>query len=144
MKIFLDAVAIIKQTIEQIFDKDTFLAELICSLFREQDITVMSILTTLSMANAIIVLAITEIFGDGDPAAFLKKYKEALEKCLSILADVFKKLVSMAVEVVPAIGGNIVGTTLTFLVKAAGFIAEHTYLTLFSFMIYWVMVDAKI
>ena len=42
-------VARIKQTIEKILDKDKSLAERICTLFREQGITIMSILTALYM-----------------------------------------------------------------------------------------------
>ena len=51
-------VARIKQTIEKVLDKDTSLAGRICTLFREQGITIFSILTALSMT-------ITGVFGGG-------------------------------------------------------------------------------
>ena len=57
-------VARIKQTIEKILDKDKSLAERIRTLFREQGITIMSILTALSMTISTIVLAITGVFGE--------------------------------------------------------------------------------
>ena len=38
-----------------------------------------------------------------------------------------KRLVGKAVEVLPAIVGNVVGAILSFLGKAVGFVAEHTW-----------------
>ena len=61
-------VAWIRQTIEKVLDKDTFLAEKIRTLFREQGITIFSILTALSMTISTIALAITGVFGGGGGA----------------------------------------------------------------------------
>ena len=58
-------VAKIRQTLEKVLDKDTSLAERIHTLFREQGITIFSILTALSMTISTIVLAITGVFGGG-------------------------------------------------------------------------------
>ena len=58
-------VARIKQTLEKVLDKDISLAERICTLFRDQGITVFSILTALSMTISTIVLAITGVFEGG-------------------------------------------------------------------------------
>ena len=55
-------VARIKPTIEKVLDEKTSLAERIRTLFREQDITIFSILAALSMTISTIVLAITGIF----------------------------------------------------------------------------------
>ena len=55
-------VARIKPTIEKVLDKKTSLAERIRTLFREQDITIFSILAALLMTISTIVLAITGIF----------------------------------------------------------------------------------
>ena len=55
-------VARIKPTIEKVLDKKTSLAERIRTLFREQDITIFSILASLLMTISTIVLAITGIF----------------------------------------------------------------------------------
>ena len=54
-------VARIKQTLEKVLDQNTSLAERILTLFREQDITILSILTALSMTISTIVLAITSV-----------------------------------------------------------------------------------
>ena len=56
-------VARIKQTIEKVLDQNTSLAERIRTLFREQGITIFSILTALSITISTIVLAITGVFG---------------------------------------------------------------------------------
>ena len=62
--------------------------------------------------------------GGGGPPA---KDKGALKKWLDRLADAFKRLAVKAVEALRAIVGSIVGAILGFLVKAVGFIVEHTW-----------------
>ena len=73
----------IKQTYEKILDKNTSLTEKIRTLFREQGITIFSILTALSMTISTIVLAITGVFGGGRGRGgrSLSKDKEVLKKC---------------------------------------------------------------
>ena len=58
-------VAKIRQTREKVFDLDGLLAERICTLFREQGITIFSKLTSLSMTISTIILAIAGVFGGG-------------------------------------------------------------------------------
>ena len=58
-------VAKIKQTLEKVLDQDISLAERIRTLFREQGITIFSILTAFSMTISTIALAITGVFGAG-------------------------------------------------------------------------------
>ena len=58
----------IKQTLEKVLDKSTSLAETIRTLFREQGITIFSILTALLMTISTIVLAITGVFRRGGAA----------------------------------------------------------------------------
>ena len=57
-------VARIKQTLEKVLDKNTSLAERIRTLFREQGITIASILTALSTPISTNVLVITGAFGE--------------------------------------------------------------------------------
>ena len=52
----------IKQTLEKALDQNKSLAERIRTLFREQGITIFSILTALSMTISTIVLVITGVF----------------------------------------------------------------------------------
>ena len=122
-------VARIKQTIEKILDKDTSLAEKIRTLFREQGITIISILTALSMTISTIVLAITGVFGrrEGGSATSPPKDKGVLKKWLDRLADALKRLAGKAVETLHAVVGSVVGAILSFLRKAVGFAAEHMW-----------------
>ena len=58
-------VARIKQNLDKVLDKDASLAERFRTLFKEQDITIFSILTAVSMTISAIVLSITGVFGGG-------------------------------------------------------------------------------
>ena len=72
----------IKQTLEKILDKATYLAERIRTLFREQSITIISIVTALSLAISTIVLAFTGVFrgGEGDGGGSPAKNEGVLKK----------------------------------------------------------------
>ena len=138
-------VARIKQTLKKVLDKDTSLAERICTLFREQGITIFSILTAFSMTIATIVLAITGVFGGiGGTGVTPSKDKGTLKKWLDRLADALKKLAGRAAEALPGIIGSVVGAALSFLGKAVGFVAEHTWaLFVAGFIGVWLMQKIK-
>ena len=109
-------------------DKDASLAERICTLFKEQGITIVSILTAFSLTTATIVLAITGVFGGtGGTGGSPSKGKGTLKKWLDRLADGLKRLAGKAAKALPAIVGSIVGAILSFLGKAVRFVAEHTW-----------------
>ena len=82
-------VARIRQPLEKVLDQYTSLAERICTLFKEQGITIFSILTALSVTISAIVLAITGVFGgDGETGGstpkddgILKKMVRQVSKC---------------------------------------------------------------
>ena len=121
-------VARIKQAIEKVLDQNTSLAERIRALFREQGITIFSILTALSMTILTIVLAITGVFGwSGGIGGSPPKDEGVLKKWLGRLANALKRLARKAVEALPAIVGRVIGAVLSYLGKAVGFLAEHTW-----------------
>ena len=123
-------VARIKQTLEKILDKDTPLAERICTLFKEQGITIFSILTALSMTISTIVLAITGVFGGNSRGAggTPSKDKGTLKKWLDRLADALKRLAGKDAEALPAIvERSVVGAILSFLRNVVEFVAEDTW-----------------
>ena len=98
-------VARIKQTIEKVLDQNTSLAQRIRTLFREQGITIISIVTPFSMTTSMIVLVSTGVFrgvGRGTVGSSPKD-ERVLKKWLDRLADVFKRLAGKAVETLPAI-----------------------------------------
>ena len=96
-------VARIRQTIEKVLDKDASLAERIRTLFKEQGITIFSILTAFSMTIATVFLAITGTGGGGGTGVTPSKDKETLKIRLDKLADALKMLVGKAAEALPAI-----------------------------------------
>ena len=55
------------------------------------------------------------------------KDEEVLKKWLNRLADALKRLAGKAVEALPDIMESVVGAILSFLDKAVGFVAEHTW-----------------
>ena len=121
-------IARIKQILEKVLNKDASLAERIFTLFREQGITIFSILTALSMTISTIVLAITSVFGGGrGTGGSPPKDKGALKKWLDRLTDALKRLAGKAVEALPVTIGSVIGAILSFLGKAIGFAAEHTW-----------------
>ena len=121
-------VARIRQTIAKVFDQDTTLVERICTLFREQDITMFSILTAFSMTISAIVLAITGVFGGGKGTGdSTSKDEGVLKKWLGRLANALKRLAGKHVEALPAIVGSNLGSILSFLGKAVGCVAENIW-----------------
>ena len=119
----------IRQTLEKVLDKYASLAERICILFREQGITIASILTAFSMTIARIVVIITGVFGGGSRGVGgpTSEDKGTLKKWLDRLADALKRLARKAAKALPAIIGRIVGAVLSFLGKTVGIVAEHTW-----------------
>ena len=121
-------VARIKQTIGKVLDQDTSLVERVRTLFKEQGITIFSILRALSMTISTIFLAITCVFGGGGGAGgSTPKDKGVLKKWLDRLANALKRLAGKAVEALCPIVGSVVGAILFLLGKAVGFVAEHTW-----------------
>ena len=120
-------IARIKQTIEKVLDQYTSVAERIRTLFREQVITIFSVLTAQSMTISTIILTITDAFGgDRGAGGSTPKDKGVLKKSLDRLANTLKRLAGKAVEALPAIVGSVASTILSFLRKPVGSVAEHT------------------
>ena len=118
----------IRQTLEKVLDQNTSLAERISILFKEQGISIFSILTALSMTISTIVLAITGVFGGGrGTGGSPPKDEGALKRWLDRLANTLKRLMGKAAEVLPAIVGSVVGVILSFLGETVGFVAQHTW-----------------
>ena len=122
-------VARIKQTIEKIVDSDTSLGEKIRTLFREQGITIFSVLTAVSMIISTIVLAVTGGGGGtpGSPPKDEGEFRKWLKKQLNRLANALKRLAGKAVAALPGIIGSVVEAILSFLGKTVGFLAQHTW-----------------
>ena len=105
-----------KETIAKVLDKDTSLVEKIRTLFREEGITIVSILTAIGMAIRVLVEALlpggggaaaTSGGGGEPPPKDEKGLKEWIRSKLKALASLLGKLGMKAAEALPGIIGGI-------------------------------------
>ena len=103
-----------KETIAKVSDKDTSLGEKIRTLFREQGITIASILTAIGMTIAVLVEALLPggrgaISGGGEPPPKDEKgLKGWIRNKLKALASLLGRLGIKAAEALPGIIGGII------------------------------------
>ena len=116
----------IRETINHLINEDTTLAERIRTLFREQGITIVSILTALGMVISTLVLAVS-----GGSAAVVPPtppskagLREWVKKYLHALGRVLAKLAAKASA---GIIGSVVGWLLNLLSKTAGWLASNLW-----------------
>ena len=106
-----------KKTIAKVLDKDTSLGEKIRTLFREQGITIASILTAIGMAIGVLVEALlpggggatAASRGGGEPPPKDEKgLKKWIRNKLKALASLLGRLGIKAAEALPGIIGGII------------------------------------
>ena len=119
----------IRETINRLINEDTTLAERIRTLFREQGITIVSILTALGMVISTLVLAVS-----GGSAAVVPPtppskggLREWVKKYLHALGRVLAKLAAKAGAALPGIIGSVVGWLLNLLSQTAGWLASNLW-----------------
>lgn len=123
----------IRETIGRVLNEDTTLAERVRTLFREQGVTLVSILTAVGMAISTLVLTLTggggAVTPPSPPPAPSDKggLREWAKKTLQALGRVLAKLAGKAAAALPGIIGSIVSWLLGTLGKAAGWLAEHVW-----------------
>ena len=118
----------IRETINRLINEDTTLAERIRTLFREQGITIVSILTALGMVISTLVLAISGGSAVVVPAPPSKAgLREWVKKYLHALGRVLAKLAAKAGAALPGIIGSVVGWLLNLLSKTAGWLASNLW-----------------
>ena len=123
----------IRETIGRVLNEDTTLAERVRTLFREQGVTLVSILTAVGMAISTLVLALTggggTVTPPSPPPAPSDKggLREWAKNTLQALGRVLAKLAGKAAAALPGIIGSIVSWLLGTLGKAAGWLAEHVW-----------------
>ena len=123
----------IRETISRILHENTTLAERVRTLFREQGVTLVSILTAIGMAISTLVLSLTGGASGGSvtpptpPPLDKGGLREWAKKTLQALGRVLAKLAGKAAAALPGIIGSIVSWLLGTLGKAAGWLAEHVW-----------------
>ena len=126
----------IRETLHRILHEDKTLAERIKTLFREQGITIVSILTALGMIISTIVLAIP---GGGAAAPPQPPQppgkggaKEWIKKQLQSLGRILAKLAGKAAAALPGIIGSIVSWLLSLLGKTAVWLSSNLWAVLLA------------
>ena len=119
--------------IAKVLDKDTSLAEKIRMLFREQGITIASILTAIGMAISVLVEALLPggggaVSGGGEPPPKDEKgLKEWIRSKLKALASLLGKLGVKAAEVLPGIIGGIISWILNRANNVVGWVSQNLW-----------------
>ena len=141
-----------KETIAEVLDKDTSLGEKILTLFREQGITIASILTAIRMAIRVLVEALLP--GGGGPAAASggepppkdeKGLKEWIRNKLKALASLLGRLGIKAAEALPGIIGGITSWILNRAADVVGWVSQNLWALVVGIggLIYTYMVTRK-
>ena len=142
-----------KEMIAKVLDKDTSLGEKIRTLFREQGITIASILTAIGMAIGVLVAALLP--GSGGAAAALgggepppkdeKGLKEWVRSKLKALTSLLGKLGMKAAEALPGIIGGITSWILNKVKDVLGWVSQNLWALVVGIggLIYMYMVMRK-
>ena len=121
-----------RETIAKVLDKDATLGERIRTLFREQGITIFSILTAIGMAIGVLVEALIP----GSTATTIKdshggdtpgSAKEWIRNKLKALASLLGKLAEKAAAALPGIIGSVVAWLLNRAKEVVGWISKNLW-----------------
>ena len=141
-----------EETIAKVLDKDTSLGEKIRNLFREQGITIASILTAIGMAIGVLVEALLPGGGAGAAVASAggepppkdeKGLKESVRNKLKAL--LLGKLGMKAAEALPGIIGGIISWILNRAKDIVGWVSQNLWALVVGIggLIYTYMVTRK-
>ena len=138
-----------KETIAKVLDKDTSLGEKIRTLFREQGITIASILTAIGMAIGVLVEALLPggggaiSGGGGEPPS--GDEKGWIRNKLKAVASLLGQLGIKAVEALPGIIGGIISWILNRAKDVVGWVSQNIWALVVGIggLIYTYMVTRK-
>ena len=139
------------ETIAKVLDKDTSLGEKIRTLFREQGITIASILTAIGMATGVLAEALlpggaATVSGGGEPPPKDEKgLKKWVRSKLKALASLLGRLGMKAAEALPGITGGIISWILNRLKDVVGWVSQNLWALVVGIggLIYTYMVTRK-
>ena len=140
-----------KETIVKVLDSNTSLGEKIRTLFREQGITIASILTAIGMAIGVLVEALlpggggAAASGGEPPPKDEKGLKEWIRNKLKALASLLGRLGIKAAEALPGIIGGIISWILNRAKDVVGWVSQNLWALVkgIAGLIYTYMVTRK-
>ena len=141
-----------RETIAKVLDKDTSLSEKIRTLFREQGITIASILTAIGMAIVVLVEALLPgggaamASGGGEPPPIDEKgLKGWIRNKLKVLTSLLGRLSMKAAEALPGIIGGIISWILNRAKDVVGWVLQNLWALVVGIggLIYTYMVTRK-
>ena len=137
-----------KETIAKVLDKDTSLGEKIRTLFREQGITIASILMAIWMAIGVLITrqrGAAVASGGEPPPKDEKGLKEWVRSKLKALASLLGKLGMKAAEALPGIIGGIISWILNRGKDVVGWVSQNLWALVVGIggLIYMYMVTRK-
>ena len=141
-----------KETIAKVLDSNTSLAEKIWTLFREQGITIASILMAIRMAIGVLVEALlpggggAAALGGGEPPPKDEaSLKEWIRSKLKALASLLGRLGIKAAEALPGIIGGIISWILNRAKDVVGWVSQNLWALVVGIggLIYTCMVTRK-
>ena len=140
-----------KETIAKVLDSNTSLAEKIRTLFREQGITIASILTAIGMAIGVLVEAllpgggVAAASGGEPPSKDEAGLKEWIRNKLKALASLLGRLGIKAAEALPCIIGGIISWILNRAKDVVGWVSQNLWALVVGIggLIYMYMVTRK-
>ena len=141
-----------KETIAKVLDKDTSLAEKIQMLFREQGITIASIVTAIGMAIGVLIEALLPggggaVASGGEPPPKDEKgLKEWIRSKLKALTSLPGKLGVKAAEALPGFIGGIISWVLDRAKEVVGRVSQNLWALVVGIggLIYTYMVTRKL
>ena len=120
-----------RETIAKMLDKDTLLGEKIRTLFREQGITIASILMAIGITIEVLVEALLPDGGgataSGGPPKDEKGLKEWVRSKLKALASLLGKLGMKAAEALPGITRGIISWILNRAEDVVGWVSQNLW-----------------
>ena len=140
------------ETIAKVLDKDTSLAERIRTLFREQGVTITSILTAIGMAIGVLVESLlpggggaAASGGDEPPPKDEVGLREWIRNKLKALAYLLGRLGIKAAEALPGITGGIISWILNRAKDVVGLVTQNLWALVVGIggLIYTYMVTRK-
>ena len=138
-----------KETIAKVLDKDASLGEKILTLFREQGITIASILMAIGMAIGVLVEALLPgggVASGGEPPPKDEAgLKEWIRNKLTALASLLGRLGIKAAEDLPGIIGGIISWILNRTKDVVGWVSQNLWALVVGIggLIYTYMVTRK-